>query len=144
MPHLVILYTPQLDKETDMDVLCRSLANTMLAARDENGAHQFFRLVVRVYWLFPPHISRWQMTAALAVLPEARATTPLFICNCVWPTAEQLPRTRSVGDALLQTTQTHFANIFDKRHIGITLQIDEGLTVYDGKHSNLHPLFTKA
>ena len=23
MPHLVILYTPQLDKETDMDVLCR-------------------------------------------------------------------------------------------------------------------------
>jgi 5-carboxymethyl-2-hydroxymuconate isomerase len=28
-----------------------------------------------------------------------------------------------------------------QRHIGITLQIDEGNEVFDGKHSNLHPLF---
>jgi 5-carboxymethyl-2-hydroxymuconate isomerase len=41
MPHLVILYTPQLDKETNMDVLCRSLANTMLTARDESDAAVF-------------------------------------------------------------------------------------------------------
>ena len=37
MPHLVILYTPQLDQETEMGVLCRALANTMLAARDAAG-----------------------------------------------------------------------------------------------------------
>ena len=30
MPHLVILYTPQLDAETDMSALCRKLADTML------------------------------------------------------------------------------------------------------------------
>ena len=30
-----------------------------------------------------------------------------------------------------------------QRHIGITLQIDEGKEVFDGKHSNLHPLFNK-
>ena len=40
MPHLVILYTPNLDDPldaggTDMTQLCRSLANTMIAARDE-------------------------------------------------------------------------------------------------------------
>ena len=47
----------------------------------------------------------------------------------------------SVGDALLKTTQTHFADIFEKRHIGITLQIDVGPEVFDHKHSNIHPLF---
>ncbi len=35
MPHLVILYTPQLDAETDMPALCRTLADTMLGVRDE-------------------------------------------------------------------------------------------------------------
>ena len=35
MPHLVILYTPQLDRDTDMGVLCRKLADAMIAQRDE-------------------------------------------------------------------------------------------------------------
>jgi len=42
---------------------------------------------------------------------------------------------------LLAVTQKHFADIFVKRHVGITLQIDEGHEVFDAKHSNLHPLF---
>ena len=37
MPHLVILYTGNLDAETDMTALCRSLADTMLAAHDDAG-----------------------------------------------------------------------------------------------------------
>jgi 5-carboxymethyl-2-hydroxymuconate isomerase len=31
MPHLVILYTANLDAETDMPALCRALADAMLA-----------------------------------------------------------------------------------------------------------------
>ena len=41
MPHLVILYTPQLDRDTDMGVLCRKLADTMIAQRDESGKAVF-------------------------------------------------------------------------------------------------------
>ena len=37
MPHLVILYTANLDKETDMTALCRTLADTMLEVHDEDG-----------------------------------------------------------------------------------------------------------
>ena len=37
MPHLVILYTGQLDAETDMKLLCRSLADAMLSVRDEEN-----------------------------------------------------------------------------------------------------------
>ena len=41
MPHLVILYTPQRDAETDMGALCRSLADAMLAVKDEAGKQVF-------------------------------------------------------------------------------------------------------
>ena len=34
MPHLVILYTGNLEAETDMSALCRTLADTMLTVRD--------------------------------------------------------------------------------------------------------------
>jgi len=39
-------------------------------------------------------------------------------------------------------TKSHFQPLFSRRHIGVTLQIDEGQEVFDAKHSNLHPLFT--
>ena len=48
---------------------------------------------------------------------------------------------KSAGEILVEVTKKHFADLFDKRHIGITLQIDEGPEVFDNKHSNLHPLF---
>ena len=48
---------------------------------------------------------------------------------------------KHAGDELLMQVKVHFAPVFSSRHIGITLQIDEGAEVYDGRHSNLHPLF---
>jgi 5-carboxymethyl-2-hydroxymuconate isomerase len=42
---------------------------------------------------------------------------------------------------LVEVTKHHFAELFAKRHIGITLQIDVGPEVFDHKHSNVHPLF---
>ena len=41
MPHLVILYTPNIEAETDMSALCRTLADTMLEQRDEAGKPVF-------------------------------------------------------------------------------------------------------
>ena len=48
---------------------------------------------------------------------------------------------KRAGDALLMCAKAHFQPVFKERHIGITLQIDEGHEVFDAKHSNLHPLF---
>ena len=48
MPHLVILYTANLDRETDMSALCRTMADTMLAQRDETGKQVFPTGGVRV------------------------------------------------------------------------------------------------
>ena len=38
MPHLVILYSGNLDAQTDMPALCRTLADAMLSISDETGA----------------------------------------------------------------------------------------------------------
>jgi 5-carboxymethyl-2-hydroxymuconate isomerase len=35
------------------------------------------------------------------------------------------------------------AEVFAKRHIGVTLQITEGAEVYDTRWSNIHPLYAK-
>ena len=142
MPHLVILYTPQLEKETNMDVLCRSLANTMLAARDEKGEAVFPPGGTRVL-AFP--------AAHFAVADDGSAGRAAggngdyaFVYLQLRMANGRTSATHaSVGDALLKTTQAHFSDIFEKRHIGITLQIDEGMPVYDAKHSNLHSLFNK-
>lgn len=41
MPHLVILYTSNLDHESGMTALCRSLADGMPQQRDENNKQIF-------------------------------------------------------------------------------------------------------
>jgi len=48
------------------------------------------------------------------------------------------------GQTLSDVALAFFAPVLAQRHIGITLQIDEGPEVFDAKHSNLHPLFNKA
>jgi 5-carboxymethyl-2-hydroxymuconate isomerase len=44
---------------------------------------------------------------------------------------------------LLATAKETFEPIQTRRLVGVTLQIDVGDEVYDGKLSNIHPLFQK-
>jgi len=123
-------------------VLCRSLATTMLAARDESDAA-----------VFPPGGTRVMAfpAAHYAVADDGSAGRAaggtgdyaFVYLQLRMANGRSVATNARVGDALLKTTQTHFADIFKKRHIGITLQLDEGVPVYDAKHSNLHPLFNK-
>ena len=41
MPHLVILYTPNIEAKLDISKLCRALADTMLTQLDEAGKQVF-------------------------------------------------------------------------------------------------------
>jgi hypothetical protein len=40
--------------------------------------------------------------------------------------------------------KAHVSPLIAARHVGVTLQIDEGHEVFDAKHSNLHPLFARS
>jgi 5-carboxymethyl-2-hydroxymuconate isomerase len=134
MPHLVILYTPNLEAEGDLTTLCRSLADAMLAARDEHGAAVFPTGGTRVL-AYP---------AAHFAVADGKADYAFIYLNLRMAAGRSPATQQRVGDALLATAKQHLAGVFAQRLVGLTLQIDESPgQVYDGKHSNLHPLFNK-
>ena len=133
MPHLVILYTPNLETQTDMTVLCRSLADTMLAVKDE-AAVQVFPIGGTRVLAYP---------AAHFAVADGKADYAFVYLNLRMGRGRSAATHKRAGDALLMATRTHFQPVFTRRHIGITLQIDEGQEVFDAKHSNLHPLFSR-
>lgn len=134
MPHLVILYTPNLEQETDMTDLCRSLADTMLGVQDDDGKQVFPTGGTRVF-AYP---------AAHCAVADGKADYAFVYLNVRMAHGRSEHVHKRLGDALLMCAKTHFQPVFKQRHIGITLQIDEGHEVFDAKHSNLHPLFPPA
>lgn len=131
MPHLVILYTGNLEPEARVDTLCRSLADAMLRQTDAQGAQVFPTGGTRVLAYPAPHYA----------VADGKADYAFVYLNLRMGQGRSAAVHRDVGDALLATTREHFAELYARRLIGITLQIDEGPEVYNGRHSNIHPLF---
>ena len=134
MPHCVILYTPNVDAMTDMGDLCRALARAMLTVRDEEGKQVFPTGGTRVL-AYP---------AAHYAIADGKDDYAFVYINVRMGAGRSDAVKKKAGDTLLDVVQQHFAPVFDKELIGITLQIDESAgQVYDAKHSTLHPLFNK-
>ena len=134
MPHLVILYTPNLDAATDMTALCRALADTMLAVEDEEGKQVFPTGGTRVL-AYP---------AAHYAVADGKRDYAFVYLNLRMAAGRSDATKKRAGDALLVSAAAHFDPLMKERLVGITLQVDESPgQVYDGKHSNLHPLFQK-
>jgi 5-carboxymethyl-2-hydroxymuconate isomerase len=133
MPHLVILYTSNLDKRTDMTTLCRTLADVMLQQRDEQGAQVFPTGGTRVL-AFP---------AAHYAVADGKNDYAFMYLNLRMALGRSATVKQRTGDALLAAVKKHVAPIFTDPPMGCTLQIDEGTEVYDGRHSSLHPLFSR-
>jgi 5-carboxymethyl-2-hydroxymuconate isomerase len=132
MPHLVILYTPNLDAATDMTALCRALADTMLAVRDEDGKQVFPTGGTRVL-AYP---------AAHYAVADGQRDYAFVYLNLRMGAGRTAATQKRAGDAVLATAKVHFDPLMATRLIGVTVQVDESPgQVYDGKHSNLHPLF---
>lgn len=142
MPHLVILYTPDLEAHTNMTALCRSLADTMLTVKDEDGKQVFPTGGVRVLAYPAAHY-------AIADGGEAgRAAGGSGDYGFVYLNL-RMGRGRSdavkqqAGQALQETAMQHLGPALDNKPVGVTFQIDEGPEVFDSKTSSLHPLFRK-
>jgi 5-carboxymethyl-2-hydroxymuconate isomerase len=132
MPHCVILYTPNLEAKTDLDVLCRALADAMLTVRDEAGQQVFPTGGTRVL-AYP---------AAHYAVADGKGDYAFMYLNIRMAAGRSEAVKKQAGDRLLAVVKDHIAPVFERELIGITLQIDESPgQVYDGKHSTLHPLF---
>jgi 5-carboxymethyl-2-hydroxymuconate isomerase len=142
MPHLVILYTPNLDTKTDMTALCRSLADTMLAQRDEAGQAVFPTGGTRVLAYPAAHYAVADGGEAGRAAGGSGEYAFIYL-NVRMATGRSQAVKDKVGDSILTSAKIHLAPVFARHHIGMTVQVDEGAQAYDGKHSTLHPLFQK-
>ena len=134
MPHLVILYTPNIEPKTDLSALCRSLADTMLGLRDEADKPVFPIGGTRVM-AYP---------AAHFAVADGKGDYGFMYLNVRMASGRSDAVKQKVGDSLLAVVKQHFAPIFESELIGITLQVDQSPgQVYDGKLSSLHPLFNQ-
>jgi 5-carboxymethyl-2-hydroxymuconate isomerase len=142
MPHLVILYSGNLDARTEMPALCRSLADTMLAQRDEAGKAVFPPGGTRVL-AYPAahHAISDGGTAGRAAGGDG--DYGFAYLNLRMGRGRSDAVQQAVGRALMAVAQAHFEPLMTTMHLGVTLQIDVGAEVFDAKHSSLHPLFNK-
>ena len=131
MPHLVILYTGNLEAHSDMTVLCRSLADTLLAVKDEAGQQVFPTGGVRVL-AYP---------AAHHAVADGRGDYGFAYLNLRMGRGRSAAVHARAGQALAAAARLHFEPLATQRPVGVTVQIDEGPEVFDAKYSTLHPLF---
>jgi len=142
MPHLVILYTGQLDHELSMTALCRQMADAMITIQDEDGKQVFPTGGTRVLAYPAPH---YAVADGGAAGREAGGTGDyaFVYLNLRMGRGRSDATQQRAGQTLVEVAKAFFAPVMAKRHIGITLQIDVGPEVFDAKLSNLHPLFNK-
>ncbi len=152
MPHLVILYTANLDRpvneggtavSADMSRLCRTLADTLLAVRDEAGQPVFPPGGVRVLAYPAPHYAVADGGTAGRAAGGSGDYGFVYL-NLRMGRGRSEKSISIAGNALLTSARAHFHHQLTHQHIGVTLQIDEGPEVFDAKTSSLHPLFAKA
>lgn len=147
MPHLVILYTPNLDKSVsdggaDMGTLCRTLCDAMLAVRDETDKQVFPTGGTRVL-AYPAAHSAIADGGAAGIAGGVGGDYAFVYMNVRMAQGRSALTHQRVGEALQACVKTHFAAQLAARPIGITVQVDEGHEVFDGKTSSLHPLFNR-
>lgn len=146
MPHLVILYSGNLDVRTEMTALCRSLADTMLVQRDEAGLPVFPPGGTRVFAYPAPHfaVSDGGVAGRAAGGHASHGGDYGFAyLNLRMGRGRSEAVQQRVGQALIDVAKLHFEPLMATMHLGLTLQIDVGNEVFDAKHSTLHPLFNK-
>ena len=132
MPHLVILYSANVEADADMALFCRRAADVMLSVRTirQAGLSDRWRSCLRLSRI-PFRGRRWQRRPWLhlsAAADDCRRSAAVH---------------KAVGHALSAAASSHFTALLDKHKVGMTLQIDEGHEVFDAKIGNLHAVFQK-
>jgi 5-carboxymethyl-2-hydroxymuconate isomerase len=142
MPHLVILYSGNLDARTDMSALCRSLADSMLAQRDDAGRPIFPPGGTRVLAYPAAHFAVGDGGGA-GRAAGGDGDYGFAYLNLRMGRGRSEAVQQRVGEALTAVARAHLQPLMTTMHLGVTLQIDVGAEVFDAKHSTLHPLFDK-
>jgi 5-carboxymethyl-2-hydroxymuconate isomerase len=133
MPHLVILYTPNVEPRADIGGLCRTLADTLLAVRDEAGQAVFPVGGTRVFALRAEHMA----------VADGSGDHGFIYFQLRMARGRSAAVHQATGQALRDAARAHLEPLLAVQAVGLTLQIDEGHEVFDAKFGNLHALFAR-
>ena len=131
MPHLVIQYSQNLEQKMDVQGLCQTLSQEILAQQDAKGNRVFPIGGTRVLAYPAPHY----------VIADGQGDYGFIYLNFRITAGRPPELVKQVGDAMLARLREYMNPIFERETIGYTLQIDEGPEVYDAKEGNLRKLF---
>jgi 5-carboxymethyl-2-hydroxymuconate isomerase len=124
MPHLTIQYTGALDPIIGMEALCQDLAAVLAAQADAQGKPVFPLAGTRVLAYPAPYH---------AVAGGQAGANFMYLNFRITPGRSPEVLT-AVGEALLAAVRRHVDAIGALGSLGITLHIDEGMPVYEGKY----------
>ena len=127
MPHLDIQYTANLEADADMTGLCRTLTATLVGLRNDAGEP--------VFPLTGPRVMAWP-AAHYAVADGAPDRAFIYLLLRIKPGRSDAIK-KKAGDALLAAALAHLKPVFAQHAVGLTLEVDEGAHIYEGKQNNL-------
>jgi 5-carboxymethyl-2-hydroxymuconate isomerase len=138
MPHLVLYYSNNLESQVAFTPLCRALADCMVTAKDETAQNVFPTGGVRVFAYPAPHAAVSDGTR-----DDALGADAFLYLHLNMKAGRSAATHKAVGDVLMGIVKAHLGMVFERKHLGVTLQITEGAEVYDTRWSNIHPLYAK-
>lgn len=127
MPHLDIQYTANLEADADMTGLCRTLTATLVGLRNDADEP--------VFPLTGTRVMAWP-AAHYAVADGAPDRAFIYLLLRIKPGRSDAIK-KKAGDALLAAALAHLKPVFAQHAVGLTLEVDEGAHIYEGKQNNL-------
>jgi 5-carboxymethyl-2-hydroxymuconate isomerase len=140
MPHLVILYTSNLEFKVNISQLCNELCGVMVRQLDMTGKRLFPTGGTRVFAFPAPHFSIADEGQASRQLGESGEYGFIYL-NLRMAEGRDKAVIDQLGSALHSQMELLFAPVLKTNRIGITLHIDEKTPSIDAKCSSLNVLF---
>ena len=133
MPHLTIDHSANLGPDADMPGLCRKLAQCLIAQRADGQP------------VYPIGGVRVRAFAADAWCIGDGALDAAYAHASMKVGAGRSPETlRATGDALFEIIKSHFAALYARSGLALSLEVEEFGEAGTWKHNNLHARYRKA
>jgi 5-carboxymethyl-2-hydroxymuconate isomerase len=129
MPHFIVEYTANLDQDADLPGLLKKVNGILIA---QNGVFPIGGIRSRAI-----RLEHYRMADGQADYAFVHAQLKIG--------AGRDPATKQrVGDALFDMMKAHFAALYEKRYLALSMEIAEFSEAGTWKHNNVHARFTKS
>ncbi|WP_432258393.1 5-carboxymethyl-2-hydroxymuconate Delta-isomerase [Cupriavidus sp. TMH.W2] len=127
MPHLTLEYSEGLSDEDSMTLLCRKLARSLHEQKEGDKA---------VYPLGGIRVRA--LRCEEYCIADGQTDAAFLHANLKIAVGRSEAVKKATGDALFDIIKQHFAGIFEKQGLALSLEINEFSEAGTWKHNNLH------